>query len=279
MSNDNSIIEILPDSGYKTDFSEVWRYRDLIWLFLKRNVRVQYRQTVFGPLWIIINPILTSVVFTFVFGRFAGVSTNGVPHILFYLLGNSMWGVFSSTLNMSAPTFRDNLNTFGKLYYPRLTVPIAQILTCLFNFAIQMVIVVAFLVVYGVSGEVTTSPLILLTPLLALQAALMGTAIGLIISSLAVKYRDLLLMVTYGLQMWLYATPIAYPLAGTGGWMYRILLINPMTPIIENFRYFATGSGSLLVWPWVISAVVTVALCALSVKMFARTERTFIDIL
>ncbi|MDO4566269.1 MAG: ABC transporter permease [Oscillospiraceae bacterium] len=280
MDRNTNITLITPDIFSKSvDLKEVWRYRDLIKLLFKRNIKVQYRQTVFGPLWIIVNPLMTSVVFTFVFGGFAKISTGGVPHMLFYLMGTGMWNLFSSSLNLCAGTFRDNQSTYGKVYYPRLTVPISQALTCIFNFIVVFGFILLFQAFYALSGEVSFKSTMLLVPLLALQSACLGSSAGIIISSLATKYKDLLLAVTFLTQLWMYATPIVYPLADTGGWMYRLLLVNPMTPIIENFRYFMIGAGRFLGGWWALSWVVTLALLYLSLRMFRKTEKTFIDVI
>lgn len=274
---DNITIIEPEDLSNSFGFADLFKYKDLIILFFKRNLKVQYRQTVFGPLWVVINPLISSVVFTFVFGRFAGLSTGGLPGIVFYLLGTSMWSLCSTSLKENASTFIINQTTFGKVYYPRMSVPFSHLLTKLFNFFIQLVLVIAFMIYYAVIGEVSFSPLALLTPILALQCAVMSSAIGLIIASISVKFRDLIVMVPFFLQIWMYATPVIYPLKETGGLMYIALLINPMTPVVENFRYFFTGVGTMQTYSWAWSLLFTAAVTVIALKMFNKAGRTFID--
>lgn len=259
------------------DMKELWQYKDLIRLFVKRNIRVQYRQTVFGPLWVFVTPLLTSVVFTIVFGNFAGISTAGIPQMLFYLIGTSLWNLFSTTLNQSAVVFKENQATFGKLYYPRMTVPISYAITCIFNFLIQFIVILGMDVFYFITGETRFTPLLFLFPVILCQIALFGIGVGLIIASAAVKYRDLLLALSFLIQIWMYATPIVYPLSTTGGWMHFILLLNPMTAAVENFRYFMTGQGEMLTGWWAVSWGLTLLCYMLGVYLFKRAERTFID--
>ena len=257
---------------------ELIRYKDLIIMFVKKNFKLIYKQTILGPLWLIINPLFTSVIFTFVFGSFAGISTDGAPSFLFYMAGNTMWGLFSSSVTGTANTFVGNASVFGKIYFPRLTVPISQAITALLNFLIQFALLLIIYVYYYIIGANVSFSLSTLTlPLLLFQAVLLGLGVGIIISSLTTKYRDLAIAVGFGMQLWMYLTPIVYPLSSTGGVMYKILLLNPMTPIIHNFRHALLGTDSFLLAPWALSWVVTILLLFLGIRLFSKIERTFMD--
>lgn len=270
---------IRPQTGWNdVNLKELWRYRDLIVLYVKRNFKLTYKQTVLGPLWLILNPLLTSVIFTFIFGQFAGISTDGVPQFLFYMAGNTIWGLFNSGVTGTANTFTANAAVFGKIYFPRLTVPISQVITALLNFGIQFVMILVFylyFVLTGFSPEISVG-VILIIPLLV-QCIVLALAVGIIVSSLTTKYRDLAIAVTFGMQLWMYVTPVVYPLSSTGGWMYKILLLNPMTPIVHNFRALLLGTGEILIAPWVLSMAVTAVLMAVGVVLFSRIEKTFMD--
>ena len=271
-------IIIKPKTGwFDIDLAELWRYRDLIVMFVKRNFTVQFKQTILGPLWLIINPLMTSVVFTFVFGNFAGIPTDGVPTMLFYMAGNTMWGLFASALTGTSNTFTANAGVFGKIYFPRLTAPISQVITSLVNFGIQFAMLMIFFVYFASRGEVALSWWALLIPALLLHTVVLGLGVGIIISSVTTKYRDLAIAVGFGVQLWMYATPVVYPLSQTGSWMRTLLLINPMTSIINNFRFALLGCGQLMTGWWAVSAVITLILLALGVILFSRIEKTFMD--
>ncbi len=260
------------------DFKEVWRYRDLIALFVERNFKLVYKQTILGPLWLILNPLLTSIIFTFIFGGFAGLSTDGVPQFLFYLAGNTIWGLFNTSVVNTANTFLVNANIFGKIYFPRITVPISQILSAFINFLIQFAMLILIWVFFYLSGEsLTVSPYLLLLPLLLLQAIMLALGVGIIISSLTTKYRDLAIAVGFGMQLWMYASPVVYPISQTGGIMRQLLLLNPMTPIIHNFKFILFSTDELMVGYWILSIIVTLILLIIGVKLFNRVEKTFID--
>lgn len=264
---------------FDLNLKEVWQYKDLIWLFTKRSFALTYKQTVLGPAWIFLNPFLTSIIYTFVFGGIAGISTDGVPQILFYLCSNAIWTFFSSSVTKNATTFTGNANVFGKVYFPRLTMPISNVLSSLIQFFVQMLLVAAFLVYYVITKEVTPNwsamPLILLS---LLELGIMGLGVGIIISSLTTKYRDLAILVTFGVQLWMYATPIVYPLSQLGDGKFRTLLeLNPVTAPVEMFRYALLGHGSFDMSQVIISWIFTLVVIVTGIMIFNKVEKTFMD--
>ncbi len=264
---------------FDTDLQEVWRYRDLIILFTKRTFQLTYKQTVLGPIWIFLNPLLTSAIYTFIFGGIAGIKTEGVPRILFFLCNNAVWTYFATCVNKNAQTFIQNANVFGKVYFPRLTVPISVVLSSAIQFLIQMLMVLGFLFFFLIRGEVHPNwalwPLI---PLLLLHLGILGLAFGVIVSSLTTKYRDLSLLVTFGVQLWMYATPIVYPLSLLGpGPMRTLLLINPVTVPVELMRVIVLGQGSFDPAYLALSLGITAIAAFFGILLFHRTEKTFMD--
>lgn len=258
---------------------EVWQYRDLIMLFTKRNFTVSYKQTVLGPAWIFINPLFTSIIYTFVFGGIAGMGTDGVPQILFYLCGNAVWSYFASCLNGNANTFTGNANIFGKVYFPRLTTPISNVLTSVIRFGIQMLLVIIFLVYYTIKGAVEPNWYAwLLIPLVLVHLGIMGMGCGIIVSSMTTKYRDMSFLVGFGVSLWMYATPVIYPLSQVGdGIMKKILLINPVTAPVEVFRYAVLGRGTIIPEYLALSWVFTIIVALLGIVVFNKVEKTFMD--
>lgn len=258
---------------------EVWQYRDLIILFTKRTFTVSYKQTILGPAWLFINPIISSLIYCFIFGGIAGMSTDGVPQMLFYLSGNAIWSYFSGCVTKNASTFTSNANVFGKVYFPRLTTPISNILSSIIQFGIQMIMVLLFLAYYVIIGQVSPNWVsCFLIPVVLIHLGLMGLGVGIIISSMTTKYRDLSVLVGFGVQLWMYITPVVYPLsqAGDGG-LRMLLLINPVTTPVEVFRYAILGQGSInlifLAWSWLFTIVVTIV----GVMVFNKVEKTFMD--
>ena len=258
---------------------EVWRYRELILLFTKRTFKVAYKQTILGPLWLFINPFLTSIVYTILFGNIARLSTDGVPQILFYLTGTAIWGLFSACLSNNASTFTGNAGLFGKIYFPRLTVPISNMLSAIIRLGISMSLVMVLLIFYLVRGEVSPNwAFWLLLPVTVIWIGLLGMECGILISSVTTKYRDLSVLVSFGLSLWMYATPVVYPMSQLPfGWLRNIIIINPVSAPVELFRYAVLGAGSIEPVSIAISAVFTVVVGVLSVAVFNRVERTFID--
>lgn len=266
-------------SWFELNLKEVWQYRDLILLFTKRSFVVTYKQTVLGPAWIFLNPFLTSIIYTVVFGGIAGMSTDGVPQLLFYLCSNAIWIFFSTCVTKNATTFTSNAGVFGKVYFPRLTIPISNVLSSIVQFGIQMLLVAVFLVYYVIIGAVAPNwGACLLIPLVLVHLGMLGLGCGIIISSLTTKYRDLSILVGFGVQLWMYITPIVYPISQLGdGLLKTVLLINPVTAPVEVFRYAILGQGSIMPTALGISAGATVLILLLGIMIFNRVEKTFMD--
>ncbi len=270
---------IKPKTGwFEINIKELFRYKDLIFLFVKRNFSVQYKQTILGPLWFIINPLLTTLMFTLVFGSMAGFSTSGVPQFAFYLCSTALWQYFSSCLTQTSTTFTSNENIFGKVYFPRLTMPIATVLFSLINFVVIFTVSIIVNIYYCVTGQnVVISWYFLLVPVLVFQTALLGLGTGIIISSLTTKYRDLAVLVSFGVTLWMYGTPVVYDLSIVKGAFAKVIMLNPMTPIMNNFRYAVLGCGNFEVSYWVVSWVTTIVVLMAGILLFNRVEKTFMD--
>lgn len=261
------------------NLKEVWCYRDLIVLFTRRTFVLTYKQTVLGPAWIFLNPLISSIIYAFVFGGIAGIGTDGIPQILFYLCSNAIWIFFSTSVTKNAQTFTANANVFGKVYFPRLAVPISNVLASIIQFGVQMLLVLAFWAYYVIIGQVHPHwAYWLLIPVILVHLGLLGLGCGIIISSLTTKYRDLAILVTFGVQLWMYATPIVYPLSQVGsGWMKTILLINPVTAPVEVFRYAVLGQGAILPQYLALSWVITIVVVVVGIMIFNKVEKTFMD--
>lgn len=275
---------IRPRKGwFDIDFKGLVRYRDLIWLMVKRNFTVLYKQTILGPAWVVIQPLLTTLVFTVVFGNLAGLPTDGVPKFLFYMAGNIMWQYFSQCLTRTAETFTKNSRLFGKVYFPRLVMPFSTVLTQMINFAVQFVLFIVMVVIYACrpgSGVVPNWQLILLTPLMLLQLGILGLGFGIIIAALTTKYRDLAMLVGFGVHLWMYGTPVTYSTSMIADKYPQLLpayMLNPITPIIELFRAAYLGVPRYSYGYNLQSAVVTVFVFLVGVVLFSRTEKTFMD--
>lgn len=265
------------DKWFDFNLQEIFDYKDLVISFVSRNFKLIYKQTILGPLWLILNPIATSIIFTFIFGQFAGLSTDGIPQFLFYMSGNTAWNFFNTNSSSNSNTFVDNAYMYKKLYFPRLTVPIAQTISSLLNFAIQFAALLVIFIFYAIKGDVSFSFRMLLAPIFILHAAVLSMSIGLISSSLTAKYRDFAYIFNLVLQLWMYVTPVVYPISYTGGWMQKILLLNPMTPIVNNFRWAFIGCGSFLSGSWAISIVLTAIVAVVALAAFCKVEKTFVD--
>lgn len=271
---------IRPKNGiFDLNLKEVWRYRDLIWIYTKRTFALTYKQTVLGPIWIFLNPFITSLIYVLVFGGIAGIPTDGIPQMLFYLGGNAVWTFFSSSLTKTATTFTANANVFGKVYFPRLTLPISTVLSSAINFFVQMVLFMAFWIYYLAMGQIYPNfASILALPLVLLQVGALALGCGIIISSLTTKYRDLAILVTFGAQLWMYITPVVYPISTLGEGMLRtVLLLNPVTCSVEAFRYMFLGQGMVDPMWWLWSIGVTLAVLLVGIVLFSRVEKTFMD--
>ncbi len=272
---------IRPKTGwFDIDLQELWRYRDLIMMFVKRNFTVLYKQTILGPAWIILNPLITTVIFNVVFGGMANMPTDGVPGFLFYMAGNTVWTFFANCVNNTANTFVTNSQIFGKVYFPRLTMPVSQVLTSLINFGIQAVMHLIFWVYFFATGSGVAFTLwVLAVPFVVLEVMLLGLGVGIIVSSLTTKYRDLAIAVGFGVQLWMYASPVVYPLSMLDNSpRLRVLVqLNPMTSPIEIFRMATLGTGTVTAFGIVYSLIFTAAALVLGVVLFSRIEKTFMD--
>ena len=257
---------------------EVWRYRDLVYLFTRRSLVVSYKQTILGPLWLFINPLLTSVVYVVLFGNIAKLSTEGVPQLLFYLLGTAVWTYFSLCVSNCASTFTNYASLFGKVYFPRLVVPLAHVLSALARLGIQLLLVLALLIWYVAGGMLNPHwelwPTI---PVALLHLGVMGMGFGIIISSLTTRYRDLNVLVGFGISLWMYATPVVYPLSSVTGPLRRLLLVNPATAPMEYLRYAMLGTGSVAPRYLALSWAVTAVVVFVGIALFNKVERTFMD--
>ena len=266
---------------FDIDIKEIWQYKDLIFMFLKRNFNSAYKQTVLGPLWFLINPLLSSSMYTLVFGQIAKISTDGVPQFLFYLCGNAAWGYFSTCLSSTASTFTGNAYLFGKVYFPRLVSPITSVIYGLLSFFIQLLLLAVAMVIFALRGEpVYPNIHMLLIPVLILQMALLGMGCGIIISSVTTKYRDLSILIGFGLQLWMYGTPVVYPISqvkNIAPGFEQLIWLNPVAPIINNFRYAVLGCGEMNYTYWGISWIVTILVLFIGVLIFSRVEKTFMD--
>lgn len=256
---------------------ELWRYRDLIMLFVRRTFVAQYKQTILGPAWAVVQPLFTTVIFTFVFGSMAGLAPGGVPSFLFYMCGNVAWTYFSGALTATASTFTANSSIMGKVYFPRLVMPVSTVLSNLISFAIQFVFFLGFFVYYLIIGAVMPNWYAMLTPLLVIQMAALGLGFGIIISALTTKYRDLAMLVSFGVQIWMYLTPVAYDIAIIPEKYMGLYMLNPMTPVINAFRYGWLGTGSFDLGYYLLSWGVTAAVLLLGIVLFNRVEKTFMD--
>ncbi len=264
---------------YDLNLKEVWQYRDLISLFTKRNFVVSYKQTILGPAWIFLTPLFSSIVQAFVFGGIAGIQTDGIPTLLFYLCSNAIWAYFSSCLTNNANTFTANAYMFGKVYFPRLTTPISNVLSSIIRFGIQMLLVLVALVYYLLRGEISPNWLAwLMIPVELVHLGVLGMGCGIIVSSMTTKYRDLTVLVDFGVSLWMYLTPIVYPMSTVGdSWMRTALLCNPVTSSVEMLRYAVLGQGTIQWGFYGISWAVTALVAVLGVMIFNKVERNFMD--
>ena len=264
---------------WHVDLKEIWRYRDLIQLFVKRNIVVQYKQTVLGPLWYIIQPVITVIMNMVVFGGIAKMSTDGIPQAIFYMAGNICWFYFSDCLNQTSSTFTANQSMFGKVYFPRLVVPIATVLSNLLRFGIQVALFVVLYLYFFVKGApIQPNWYVLLTPIFVVMLAGLGLGFGILVSSMTTKYRDLTILFTFIVQLWMYGTPIVYPLSMVPeGTLRTLILANPMTSIIEAFKYATLGQGYFSWWALGYSFAFMSILLVLGVVVFNKVQRSFMD--
>jgi len=270
---------IRPKTGwFDLHLQDLWRYRDLVMLFVRRDFVAQYKQTILGPLWFIIQPLLTTLTFTLIFGNIAKLSTDGLPKILFYLSGVTAWSYFADCLSKTAETFNANANIFGKVYFPRLAVPVSIVISNLIRFGIQLGLFLGFYVYFLANGAAIQPTIyILLTPILLVLMAMLGLGFGIIVSSMTTRYRDLRFLLQFGVQLLMYSTPVIFPLSKLPEQYRWIMLANPMTPIIETFRYAFLGTGTFS-WAYLsLSAAVATVTLGVGILLFNHVEKTFMD--
>ena len=265
---------------FELHLDEIWQYRDLLWIFVKRDFTTFYKQTILGPLWFFIQPLISTIVFTIIFNRVAGISTDGIPPFLFYMSGIIAWNYFASCLTSTSGTFTTNASLFGKVYFPRIIVPLSTVVSGLSRFGVQLIMFFGFYFYYRYVGNQhinSSFQTLLLIPIMIVQMAMLGQGIGMIISSLTTKYRDLSILVSFGTQLLMYASPIVYPLSVVPENYRFIILANPMTPIIEGFRQALLGKGYLDLNLFLYSLFITIITFFLGFLVFNRVEKTFID--
>lgn len=268
-------------SGFSTSlFTELWEYKDLLWMFVKRDIVTIYKQTILGPLWFFIQPIFTTAIYLLVFNNIANLGTDGTPAILFYLCGISAWNYFAECLNKTSTTFKDNAYIFGKVYFPRVIMPLSIVVSNLIKFFIQFGLFLAAWCYFLIANPESIQPNIymFLSPVLVLIMAALGLGLGMIITSLTTKYRDLFFLVQFGVQLLMYATPIIYPLSKVKDSKYGWLIeLNPMTSVIETFKYGFLGSGTFSWTHLVYSGLFTTVLLFLGLLIFSKVEKSFTD--
>lgn len=264
-------------SLFDLNLKEVWRYRDLVYMFVKRDFVSSFKQTILGPIWFFINPIFTTVVYLVIFGNIAKLSTDGAPKILFYLAGITLWNYFSSCLNATSTVFTANAGIFGKVYFPRLAMPISIVLSNLMRFGVQMGLFLLIFLYYLVKGEVQPNWWILATPFLILLMAMFALGAGMIFSSLTTKYRDVQMLLSFGVTLYMYATPVIYPISSLRGIFKTLAFYNPLTGIFECFKYAWLGVGDFNVKMLLISSAIIIFILAVGTIVFNKVEKSFMD--
>lgn len=264
-------------SLFDLKLGEVWRYKDLVYMFVKRDFVSSFKQTVLGPIWFFINPILTTVVYIFIFGNIAKLPTDGAPMVLFYLAGVTLWNYFSSSLTSTAYTFGGNAAIFGKVYFPRLVTPISIVISNLMKFGVQFLLFLCFFIYYWIKGDVQPNVWILATPFLILLMAAFALGAGMIFSAMTTKYRDLSMLLGFGVSLYMYATPVIYPVSALTGPWKKLAMYNPLTGIFECFKYGWLGKGEFTVTMLIISSIIIFAILAVGTVVFNKVEKTFMD--
>ncbi|MGK7393403.1 MAG: ABC transporter permease [Candidatus Cyclobacteriaceae bacterium M3_2C_046] len=273
-------LEIKPQSHLlDINFKDIWRYRDLLRMFVKRDVITVYKQTILGPIWFIVQPILTTAIYILVFGRIANISSDGIPRVLFYLAGITIWNYFSESFNQTSKTFKENANIFGKVYFPRLIMPLSKVTSGLIKFAIQLGFFLVIFLIFLLSGNQAIQPnwYILSLPILVLLMAGLGLGFGIIFTSLTAKYRDLTFLIQFGVQLLMYATPVIYPVSTIPEKYKTLIMLNPMSSIVEGFKFSFLGAG-FFSWGWLgYSAAFMLLTLFLGIIIFNKTEKNFMD--
>ena len=264
-------------SLFDLKLKEVWRYKDLVYMFVKRDFVSGFKQTILGPLWFFINPIFTTIVFVFVFGNIAKLSTDGIPQVLFYLAGITLWNYFSSCLTGTSNIFTANASIFGKVYFPRLVMPLTIVISNLMKFGVQFLLFLAVWVFYFSRGNIQPNIWILATPFLIILMAIFALGVGMIFSALTTKYRDLQMLLTFGVSLMMYATPVIYPVSSITGVWKKLAYYNPLTGIFECFKYGWMGSGEFTVEMLLISTGIILVLLVIGTVTFNKVEKSFMD--
>jgi lipopolysaccharide transport system permease protein len=278
-SNKEWDLEIKPhDTVFNLHLKDVWNYRDLLWLLVRRDFVSFYKQTILGPVWFFIQPIFTTIVFTFVFGNLAKISTNGAPQPLFYMAGIISWSYFADCLTKTSTVFRDNAAIFGKVYFPRLIMPLSIVFSNLIKFGVQFILFIILMVYYLIQGNrIEPNWYILLLPVIMFLMAVLGLGLGLIITALTTKYRDLAFVVGFGIQLAMYATPVIYPISYLQE-KYRIIIaLNPMCGLIETFKYGFLGTGQFYPEAFIYSIIASLVIFIIGLVVFNNVEKSFID--
>ena len=269
-------------SAFSLNLAEIWQYRDLLRMYIRRDIVTLYKQTILGPLWFFIQPILTTLIFMFVFGGLAGIPTDGIPQPLFYLSGITLWNYFSESLTKTSDTFISNQSIFGKVYFPRMIVPLSITLTGIIKMGIQLILFFGVFVWFAFSGTtIRINSYALLFPVMIVMLGGLGLGFGVIISSLTTKYRDLRFLISFGVQLWMFATPVIYPLSVMEGRYEKYMWIiqaNPLTSILETFKYGFLGAGSFSWGALGYSALFTLVVLLAGIFIFNRVERSFMDV-
>lgn len=266
------------ESLFSVNLKEVWQYRDLLFMLVKRDYVTFYKQTILGPLWFFIQPMLTTLVYVILFGKLAGLSTDGIPPIAFYLAGITIWNYFSESLTKTSTVFKDNAAMMGKVYFPRLIMPLSIVVSALMKFGIQFALFLAAVLYYTfVEGSIQPNIWILATPYLLLLMASFSLGLGMIFSSMTTKYKDLVFLMTFGIQLFMYASPVVYSLSSIPEKYQWLILANPLTPIFECFRYGFLGSGSFEPSSLLVSSGITFLTLAVGIVIFNKVEKSFMD--
>ena len=265
-------------SVFSLNLKEVWHYRDLLQMFVKRDFITFYKQTILGPLWFIVQPLLTTLIYVILFGNIAKLSTDGIPQVLFYLSGITIWNYFSESLTKTSTVFKDNANMFGKVYFPRLIMPLAIVSSSLMKFLVQFGIFIVVLLYYVIfTDTIQPNIWILFTPFLIFLMAIFALGMGMIFSSLTTKYKDLVFLLSFGIQLFMYITPVVYPLSSLPENFRFLGVINPLSPLFECFRYAYLGTGSFTIESLVISTIIIFLILIVGTVIFNRVEKTFMD--
>lgn len=279
MNEENWTLEISPKTSLISfNWKEIWRYRDLLFLFVRRDFVSVYKQTILGPLWFFIQPFFSTVVYTIIFGKVAKIPSDGIPHILFYMSGIVCWNYFADCLIKTSNTFVANQGIFGKVYFPRLIVPLSIVISNLFKFAIQFIFFIGFWIYYYLNGASIHFTYALVSfPLIIILMAMLGLGTGIIISSMTTKYRDFQFLVNFGVQLLMYATPVIYPVSFLSGKIKEIILLNPLSPVIESFKFAFLGVGTFSYLSLFYTTCFAIVILLLGIIIFNKVEKNFMD--